>query len=275
MENLIPVSECLQIIKSRGVNFWDKRMDQSDFLTARLGVGNELLDVEIEYPDEDFTVEENELRKKADALVAEFKYIENVPIGYSFYENKATEIHYFLENILLQLMTFYSYEDLKIVLFTKEENQDQWAYLRYLNHTFSNAKDFRFFASNQEDAKIVTEYLNNEFNQRINLVGKVNSFAPYYLIVVEDYDMIKHYDLIKSITEIYNTETENGLADYNYEDYFASYLQSKGIDNLTITHSSLQLEGLSEQVKNKKMADLKEAIKEGNRVILKINSASY
>ena len=92
MENLIPVSECLQIIKSRGVNFWDKRMDQSDFLTARLGVGNELLDVEIEYPDEDFTVEENELRKKADALVAEFKYIENVPIGYSFYENKATAI---------------------------------------------------------------------------------------------------------------------------------------------------------------------------------------
>ena len=282
MENLIPVSECLQIIKSRGVNFWDKRMDQSDFLTARLGVGNELLDVEIEYPDEDFTVEENELRKKADALVAEFKYIENVPIGYSFYENKATaimgithKIHYFLENILLQLMTFYSYEDLKIVLFTKEENQDQWAYLRYLNHTFSNAKDFRFFASNQEDAKIVTEYLNNEFNQRINLVGKVNSFAPYYLIVVEDYDMIKHYDLIKNITEIYNTETENGLADYNYEDYFASYLQSKGIDNLTITHSSLQLEGLSEQVKDKKMADLKEAIKEGNQVILKINSASY
>lgn len=208
MENLIPVSECLQIIKSRGVNFWDKRMDQSDFLTARLGVGNELLDVEIEYPDEDFTIEENELRKKADALVAEFKYIENVPIGYSFYENKATaimgithKIHYFLENILLQLMTFYSYEDLKIVLFTKEENQDQWAYLRYLNHTFSNAKDFRFFASNQEDAKIVTEYLNNEFNQRINLVGKVNSFAPYYLIVVEDYDMIKHYDLIKNITE--------------------------------------------------------------------------
>ena len=80
---------------------------------------------------------------------------------------------------------------------------------------------------------------------------------------------------VQNISEIYNAETENGLADYNYEDYFASYLQSKGIDNLTITHSSLQLEGLSEQVKDKKMADLKEAIKEGNQVILKINSASY
>ena len=73
-------------------NFWDKRIDQSDFLVTRLGIGQEHLDVKIEYPDEGFTVDEDELRKQADRLVAEFQYISNVPIGYSFYQNKLQQM---------------------------------------------------------------------------------------------------------------------------------------------------------------------------------------
>ena len=44
IENLIPVSECLNIIDNKTVNFWDKRVDQSDFLEVRIGFGNELID---------------------------------------------------------------------------------------------------------------------------------------------------------------------------------------------------------------------------------------
>ena len=109
-ENLINLHECLEIIKKKGFNFWDKRNDQSDFLVVRIGKGNELLDVKIEYPEEGFTIEENELRQKADALVEEFKYINDVPIGYSFYENRNVAImgnylktSYFMNNIILQV----------------------------------------------------------------------------------------------------------------------------------------------------------------------------
>ena len=95
------------------MNFWDKRIDQSDFLVARIGIGNELLKVKIEYPEEGFTIYEDALRKKADELVAEFKYIENVPVSYSFYDNIVTAVMgniyksvYFIQNIILQLLTF-------------------------------------------------------------------------------------------------------------------------------------------------------------------------
>lgn len=88
IENLITVDECLKIIRTKNMNFWDKRIDQNDFLTVRIGMGNELLDAKIEYPEEGFTIEEDELRKQADALAEEFKYIENVPVSYSFYDNK-------------------------------------------------------------------------------------------------------------------------------------------------------------------------------------------
>lgn len=209
-ENLLTVDECLNIIQHQGINFWDKRIDQSDFLVTRLGIGNEKLDVKIEYPDEGFTVDEDDLRKQADQLVEDFKYLPRVPIGYSFYQNKTTavmgsdyKVTHFMHNILLQLMTFYSYEDVKIVLFTNRERKPQWNYLRYLKHCFNNEETVRFFADDLESAKDVADYLQLEYHNRIQQKEGSNSttLKPYYFIVVDDYDQIRYHELIKQITE--------------------------------------------------------------------------
>ncbi len=209
-ENLITVDECLNIIQHQGINFWDKRIDQSDFLVTRLGIGNEKLDVKIEYPEEGFTVDEDELRKQADQLVEDFKYLTRVPIGYSFYQNKTTaimgtdyKVTNFMHNILLQLMTFYSYEDVKIVLFTNKERSHYWNYLRYLKHCFNNDETVRFFADDLDSAKNVADYLQMELHNRVQQKNENNqaTVKPYYLLVIDDYDQIRYHDLIKQITE--------------------------------------------------------------------------
>ena len=211
IENLITIRECLNIIQNKTINFWDKRIDQNDFLVVRLGVGDDLLDVKVEYPEEGFTIEEDELRKKADAMVEEFKYIKNVPIGYSLYDNPITAIMgdkvkciYFTNNIILQLITFYSYEDLKLVVFTNEDNASNWDYIKYLNHNFTNEKRLRFFASTVEETKIVAEYLNMEVNIRKAQTKQDRQNKPkkpQYIIITDDYNRIKRYDFIKQITE--------------------------------------------------------------------------
>lgn len=205
-ENLITIEDCLNNLQRKSINFWDKRIDQSDFLTVRLGLGSELLDVNIAYPDEDFTIEESDLRNEADKLVKDFKYINNVPVGYSFFENTITDImgqNYmvtnFMNNIILQLLSFYSYEDLKLVVFTEESRIRNWDYIKYLNHNFSNLKDFRFFASNPIESKVLTEYLSYELNNRINI--EQDEYKPHYLIIVDGYDNVKHFDLINDIAE--------------------------------------------------------------------------
>ena len=80
--------------------------------------------------------------------------------------NNYKSIH-FVSNILLQLITFYSYEDLKIVVFTSERNKENWTYVKYLNHNFTNDKSFRFFSINSESAKNISEYLNYEVTNRL------------------------------------------------------------------------------------------------------------
>ena len=110
-ENVIPIDDCIKNIQSGKINFWDKRIDQSDFLVVRVGVGNEKLKAKIDYPKEGFKIDEDKLKKKVDDLKLEFKYINNVPIGYSLYENYITAImgpnnktFTFTNNLILQLL---------------------------------------------------------------------------------------------------------------------------------------------------------------------------
>ena len=210
IENLITVDNCLEIIGKKNIGFWDKRIDQNDFLTARLGMGKVPLDVDIQYSEEDFSIDEDDLRKKADELSLRYKYINNVPVGYSFKENKITAImgfdksksFVFTHNILLQLLTFYSYEDLKLVIFTNEKNEEEWDYVKYLNHNFSNDKRFRFFASDTDSAKAVMDYLTGVMHSRDNGGReKDEPDKPHYLIIIDDYDSVKRFDFIKELTE--------------------------------------------------------------------------
>lgn len=209
-ENLLTEYDCLNIMNRKGLNFWDKRIDQNDLLVARVGVGDELLDINLNFSKDDFKIEENALKEKAEAIIEQYKYIKSVPIGYSFYKNKTTAImgneektKFFINNIILQFITFYSYDDLKIVLFTNNQNKHNFDYMRYLNHCFSNDKSFRFISTDQDSAKRLAEYLTLELNNRIKILSENPTILrPYFLVIVDDYDMVRRLDLINLLTEV-------------------------------------------------------------------------
>ena len=205
-ENLITLEQCIENIKKRNINFWSKRIDQNDFLLARIGIGKEKLKAEINFSEDELEIEENALKNDAKNLIKNYEYINEVPIGYSFYENIITAIMgkknqtvAFVNNIILQFMSFYSYEDLKIVVFTNENNESNWDYIKYLNHNFTNDKSLRFFGSTYESRKIISDYLSIEASIRIDNNSNINK--PHYLIIVDDYEKIKRYGFINTILD--------------------------------------------------------------------------
>ncbi len=207
LENIISLRDCDEQINKRGVLFWNKRNDDKDFLLLRAGYGDAKLDVNIEWPEEGFTVDEDKLRTKMESLIKEYEYIHNVPIGYSLYDNNITAVMgdevksvNFVNNLILQLLTFYSYEDIKLVVFTNEKNKDRWEYIRYLNHNLSNDKSVRFFSSNSDNVKFLSEFFNYTVKVRENSKDD-DVFKPYYIFIVDDYALIKKCSFIKSITE--------------------------------------------------------------------------
>ena len=207
-ENLISPKECVEVIKRKNVAFWSKRNDQDDFLDIRIGIGSQPLKAEINFPKEEFSIEEDELKNQAEALINKYKLIEDVPYSFNLYENlvtgvmgKETEIRGFLDNTILQLITFYSYDDLKIIVFTDEKNANNWEYIKYLPYSFNNTKDVRFFSTNTEDVKNITEFLSDEFEKRIKEKEDEKIYKPHYLLIVDGYDNVKRNDFINKLIE--------------------------------------------------------------------------
>ena len=162
--------------------------------------------IAILYPED--MLDEDELKTKADNLVKKYKYIENVPIGYSLYENVITDVMgdytkdiYFINNIFVQLLSFYSYEDLKIVVFTNEQNSKYWDYLKYLNHTFASDKSIRFYAVEKKKKKTLSQYFDMVVAERTAQGSNKKNITPYYLIFTDDYDSIRKFSFIETITE--------------------------------------------------------------------------
>ena len=210
-ENVISLDVCLENLKRRKIGFWDKRLDQSDFLVARVGVGDEKLKVKINDPKEGFSADEDELKKRVHDLVKKYKYIKDVPIGYSFYENSTTAVmgtpeksHNFINNVLFQFLTFYGYDDLKIVVFTSENDEKYWDYLKYLNHNMVNDNSFRFFATDEDNASKIIDYLYQIIDFRSQDGGSKPESPPkpYYLIVVDNLDIVKKNNIVERISEL-------------------------------------------------------------------------
>jgi len=212
-ENLINYQECLNIINTRKNNFWSKRKEHNDFLEVRVGMGRVPLKVKVSFPEDGFTMEEDHLKKMADEMLEKSKELSNVPLGYSFYDNYLTAVmgegekcYNFLNNIILQLMTFYCYDELKFIVFTSDNSRGNFDYLKYSNYNFSNNKNVRYFAENDEEYKNLSEYLMQELMYRIELVNsnKANGkdFKQYYVIICDNYSEAKKLEFFKELTEV-------------------------------------------------------------------------
>ena len=59
-------------------NLWERNINQDDFLSLRLGLGNTPIYADIKYSKENFTMEEDELKNKIGKIVEERKYLKNV-----------------------------------------------------------------------------------------------------------------------------------------------------------------------------------------------------
>lgn len=224
-DNYVTLNQCRVIVTNKSRNLWERKIEHDDFLTFRLGKGNVPAVLEINYPEEHFTLDNDNLRADLYKLAAEPKELKDVPICCSFTEKMITAIlgernllQKLSESLLLQAMTFHSYEDLKIVVFTDDKHASYWDYLKVLPHNWSNNRSVRFFGSNMDDISQLSIYLMNEFNHRKfqddDAMVKVKksdyrNYQPYYLLIVDDFMQVRNFDIIRSVL---SQETNYGFS---------------------------------------------------------------
>ncbi|MBQ9071720.1 MAG: type VII secretion protein EssC [Bacilli bacterium] len=213
IENNVPLEECKQIILNRKRNLWERKIEHDDFLSLRLGIGNVEPYVKVNYPEQHFSLTENNLREVLDKLGAETKVMTDVPVTINLTQKyisaligKPSLTKSFIEGLLLQLMAFHSYEDLKIIVMTSKENECRWKFLKTSPYCSDDDKTIRFFATDVDEANQISIYLDNYFQNRKYEDGDTTklrngdykNYQPYFLIITDDYQSLRNIEIIKN-----------------------------------------------------------------------------
>ena len=118
----------------------------------------------------------------------------------------------------------------------KEDEEDNLEFVKMLPHVWDNSKQIRFFAYDYDEMNEISKYLEEELQNRLKYENKdYKSFAPYYLIITNDYKKIEN---LKIITEVLKTKVNLGFSilcitkdlnnmekNFNNEKYRNTFLQ--------------------------------------------------
>lgn len=207
LENYITSLACENIILSKNRQLWERKIEQDDFLSLRLGLGNKAVEMDINYPEEHFSMDEDNLKDILQSIMKKSKDLTGVPITLNLTEKyiagivgtKSETLEY-VKQLIMQIITFHSYEDVKLVFFVDNDYAHEWEYVKTIPHTWSDDKKIRFFASNYEDMRQLSSWLSQDFQNRVSSEGrseeKYKSFLPYYIIITDDYKISKNLEIM-------------------------------------------------------------------------------
>ncbi|MFG6377074.1 MAG: type VII secretion protein EssC [Lachnospiraceae bacterium] len=188
-ENGISIDECISRIRGKSSKLWERTIYQNDFLTLRLGIGNIPLKVKMDYQKKKFSMEDDNLLDRMVALGREEKELENVPITVSFVENFIAGIvgehaitRNFLKMLIIQMAALFGYDELKIVLITNENEEEEWNFIRVIPHFWNNERTVRYFASTADEKKELSAVLEKSIAERKDGCDRTENL-PYYVIL--------------------------------------------------------------------------------------------
>ena len=211
-QNYLNNEQCSQVILRKTNRLWERSTEDEDFMTVRIGRGEVKSKIKLTYSEEHFSLEDDDLLETLHRVEAKTGVIKDAPITLNLNDSNITAIiddnnedrMNFIKSIILQLITFQSYDDLKIVLFVEDNNNGQWDFLKMLPHNWNNSKTIRYFGNDYEDVKELEAELILEYKERLsqNEYGNdnvKNLYQPYYLIITDNYLGIQDLPLIENI----------------------------------------------------------------------------
>ena len=211
---------------------WNRNQSHSDFMYYRLGIGDSAFQMEIEIPKERFSVTFDSLKDKPAMLYENYRYMHDVPVGVDFSRSNLYGItggkykrgvYDVVNNIIAQIAATTAYNDVKIA-FCTDKNRckfSSWEYIKWLPHTWSENRKFRFFAADEQETADVLFELSEVIRRRAeqNRERETRAFRPHYFLFVFDADMLRN-ELISKY--LFDSSANYGVTTFIMADYYSN-----------------------------------------------------
>ncbi|MCL2882791.1 MAG: type VII secretion protein EssC [Coriobacteriia bacterium] len=172
-ENYVEVQECVERIRNRERNLWERTQGHNDFLDIRLGIGDWPFSAEYDVPERSFVLEADIMQEELFEIIDTPRVLKDVPVVVSLTERfsmgvigQRDEEVSFMKSLIFQLAALHSYDEVKFLFIYDKSEEDQWSFVRWLPHVWSNDKDMRYIARTIEEARRLSAFLEQEALQK-------------------------------------------------------------------------------------------------------------
>ncbi|GIO23676.1 type VII secretion protein EssC [Oceanobacillus sp. J11TS1] len=207
------VAQIRQMAKNVDARIYEKTLFHHDFLNYRVGLGKVDLSFEIDFKDEEFDKEKDELIDAARELYSQYREIEQVPVVTSLMNGPVGYIgprHLVLEQLqlfVMQTALFHSYHDLQFITVFPEEEKNEWNWMRWLPHASMQGVNVRGFVYHERSRDQVLHSLYQILKERkLVLDEKTNKnektyFTPHYVVLITDEKIILDHTIMEFFNE--------------------------------------------------------------------------
>ncbi len=199
------LSELETRISSR-FHLWERRSDDPDFLSVRVGRGTQPISLKLLLPTLDIT---DPLQKDITQFEQDFSVVQDIPCSISLPKVKSLgitgrrqNVAAFAHGLLCQIATHHAPQDVRMLVMYPISQQNDWQWLQGLPHTLplKSGKNIqgRLLAAGQEEADALLNILLEELSQRAsntadtstqetNNLSAPHTTLPHLVVVVHDY----------------------------------------------------------------------------------------
>lgn len=214
------------------VELWNRNYYHKDFMYHRIGIGDMPFQCQLSVSKLKFSMDYDALRDKPNKIEEQYKMLHNVPLCIDLINENLYGIVgaagrkgaiSIMHSLAAQIAANNCYTDVKMVFVynaQKPSDRENWDFLRWLPHVYSENRKVRFIASDKIEAADVFFELANVIRQRLDEMedNKHEIVRPHYVVFIEDYSLLDGEPISKYLIEPHNNYgvTTFILADYYY-----------------------------------------------------------
>lgn len=197
------------LVPADGKRLWERKKKDDDFLNVRIGEGDTKLIAKVTFSNNQDLMEEDDLEEEMRELGQQEVLLHNVPIRLSLIDDFVCGVYgnsdiitVFIRNLITQIVTYHSYDEVKLVLLSNESQLECLDFIRYLPHTWNDDRSMRFIASNVSEACKISEMLQESVDENIGTdIDKVLKTNPYYIIIALDKKCLDAMESVKTVMQ--------------------------------------------------------------------------
>ncbi|WP_229521540.1 type VII secretion protein EssC [Paenibacillus monticola] len=221
------ILSCLEIVRNRSKQLWERTAIEDDFLNIRLGIGIQPIALLPTFSAKAKAIDdENLLEEIASKICEEMYFVKDIPVYIPLRNvntlgifGKRQEVRDFINATMVHLTTHHGYDDVRVICVMPPEELKHWEWLKWLPHSWNKDRSLRCLATNSYEASKLADELLPELRKREesskNSYGLQSLHTPHYIFLVfapelwENTDMMKYLlsnNLGSGITSVFMSE---------------------------------------------------------------------